>query len=108
LKEDALDRILERCGLYKSLYEKREEIVLTLGHLFNAVKTYHGESSDKNTSEEVIEKLIWDLVKFDPLIVSTFIENERFDLNELKEYGGLVSRRIVLKILSIAEDAVIK
>ena len=107
MKEDALDRILERYGLYKSLYEKREEIVLTIGHLLNAMKTYHDGLTGKS-SLEVLEKLIWDIVKFDPLIVSAFIENERFDLDELKEYGGLVSRKIVAKILSIAEDTVIK
>jgi hypothetical protein len=100
LKEDNLDRILERSGIYQNMQKKRKEILTTISLLFRALEVYHGEYY---ADPEIIAKLIWDVVRIDPFVIKVLIENDRFDLRELEGYGGVISRRIVIRMLQMAK-----
>lgn len=100
--DDALDRRLERYGIYKKLSANRTKILLTVSLLNDAFRAYHDSPIE---DAEVLERLIWNILRLDPFVISFLVENERFSTDEIRPgiYGGIVSKRLVSRIVEIAK-----
>lgn len=109
MEKDAIDRLLERAGVYKRLDEKKEKLNETVTRLIDCYNCYHG-SNIEQTQIELLQRLIWDIIRVDPIISSFFVSYaDKFELSELKSYGGVISERITQRILrDIAGQGLIK
>jgi hypothetical protein len=103
LEEDALDKLLSRHGVYKRLKKKKPFILRSVTLIFESFRVYHGTTV---TNIEILQKLVWDILRVDPVIYSFLVENaDRFDLkDESENYGGPVSKRLAQKALLFAKE----
>lgn len=102
-EKDVADRLLERYGVYRRLEERKEKLKETIVKLLDCYKCYHGLEID-HIQIEILQRLIWDIIRMDPVIASFYFSNaDKFGSTDLESFGGRVSRKITEKILQEAK-----
>lgn len=102
MEKDTLDTLLEHDKVYSRLSDRKEQLRQIVIKLLECYTIYHGKRISR-VKIEILQKLIWDIIRVDPVIMSFYFSHSQFGLTDIETFGGCISRKITALIL---EDAI--
>lgn len=102
MPEDTLDRLLKNEKIMDHLKSRKQNLHDMFMNLYQAYQQYHPNESVDGV---VMDNLVWEIVKLDPIVSSFFLEHNEY-MEELKNKldDGIASKRIVKKIRGILKQ----
>ena len=93
MSEDQLDHQLTRSGLRQHFESKKEPYFTMISHF---LETWKAVYPHVEISSEVINRLIWEIIRVDPLVSTFFLANDGQYYEEFAKFEfGFVSKRMV-------------